>query len=252
MTGELDLSDYEGLDHLSPREAAPLARLRGWLSERVWSPSQANAVLCGYDPEVGLNTSAADMAFLAGAHDFYGVSANASQPDDLRALDAGIEEQLGYIGGLGLTTMPPKDAIAKTVAARVPIPWLIVARADPVCRKLMPPEALKGSSGEGVDLQKKTPRQIAGSANSRLRWGGDDTHKMIVGTGWETFEALRVSGFKGVRRHAKGRWKDRLNQTDIVNEIMREIAAAAPDECDDWPDPQSVKRAVKKWLSSGE
>ena len=123
-----------------------MRRLRDWLAARSWKPSQAMAVLCGYDPEVGRNTGGADMSFLPGADVFYGVPFGAREPEDLWALDAGLEDQHGYIGGLRLTTMPPKEAIAKTVAAGVPIPWLKIARDDPECRKYLPPEALDTSA----------------------------------------------------------------------------------------------------------
>lgn len=115
-----------------------MRRLRDWLAVPSWKPAQAMAVLCGYDPEIGRNTCAADMSFLPGADDFYRVPFGAREPDDLRALDAGLEDQHGYIGGLRLTTMPPKEAIAKAVAGGVHIPWLKIARDDPECRKYLP------------------------------------------------------------------------------------------------------------------
>jgi hypothetical protein len=150
MTEEMHLlgepEDHPELANLPPKERARTQRLRNWLAEPAWHPAQAMAVLCGYDPEVGRNTCAADMAFLPGADDFYGVTADARSPDDLRALDAGVEEQFGYISGLRLTTMPPEEAIAKTIAAGVPIPWIKVARDDPWCRKYLPLEALGASA----------------------------------------------------------------------------------------------------------
>ncbi|WP_103761035.1 hypothetical protein [Roseovarius confluentis] len=138
---------HDDIAHLPPKERAKMRRLRDWLAARSWKPSQAMAVLCGYDPEVGRNTGGADMSFLPGADDFYGVPFGARKPDDLRQLNAGLEEQHGYIGGLRLTTMPPKEAIAKTVAAGVPIPWLKVARDDPECRKYLPRQALDAPAG---------------------------------------------------------------------------------------------------------
>lgn len=119
-----------------------MRRLRDWLAAPYWKPSQTLAILCGYDPEIGGNTCAADMSFLPAAEDFYNVPFGTHEPDDLRELDAGLEDQNGFIGGLRLTTMPPQEAIAKTVEAGVPIPWLEVARADPECRKFLPNEAL--------------------------------------------------------------------------------------------------------------
>lgn len=136
----------DDLAHLLPKERARMRRLRDWLAVRSWKPSQAMAVLCGYDPEVGRNTGGADMSFLPGADVFYGVPFGAREPEDLWALDAGLEDQHGYVGGLRLTTMPPKEAIAKTVAAGVPIPWLKIARNDLECRKYLPPEALDTSA----------------------------------------------------------------------------------------------------------
>ena len=111
---------HDDIAHLPPKERAKMRRLRDWLAARSWKPSQAMAVLCGYDPEVGCNTCAADMSFLPGADDFYGVPFGARESDDLRALDAGLEDQHGYVGGLHLTTMPPKEAITKTIAAGMP------------------------------------------------------------------------------------------------------------------------------------
>lgn len=136
---------HDDLAHLPPKERAKMRRLRDWLAARSWKPPQAMAVLCGYDPEVGRNTCAADMSFLPGADDFYRVPFGARKPEDLRELDAGLEDQHGYIGGLRLTTMHPKEAIAKAVAAGVPIPWLKIARDDPECRNYLPPEALNAS-----------------------------------------------------------------------------------------------------------
>lgn len=155
--GEPD--DYPDLAHLPPKERAQMRRLRDWLAAPVWSPLQANAVLCGYDPEFGRNTCAADMSFLPGAHGFYGVSVGVCKPDDLWALDAGIEERRGYIGGLPLTTMPPKQAIAKAVAAGVSIPWLDAARGDRECRKHLPPEALDASAD--VPRVSRTASEVA-------------------------------------------------------------------------------------------
>lgn len=132
---------HDDLLSLPPKERARMRRLRDWLAARSWKPSQAMAVLCGYDPEIGRNNCAADMSFLPGADDFYGVPFGAREPDDLRALDAGLDDQHGYIGGLRLTTMPPKEAIARAVAGGVPIPWLKIARADSECLKYLPPEA---------------------------------------------------------------------------------------------------------------
>lgn len=147
---------HDDLAHLPPKKRARLRR--DWLAARTWKPSQAVAVLCGYDPEVGRNTCAADMAFLPGADDFYGVPFGAREPDDLRALDAGLEEQHGYIGGLRLTTMKPKEALAKAVAAGVPIPWLDAARADHVCRKYLPtgikPRSNRSNSSYSPRLKK--------------------------------------------------------------------------------------------------
>ncbi len=140
------MDDHDDLAHLPPKERVRMRRLRDWLAVRSWKPSQAMAVLCGYDPEIGRNTCAADMSFLPGADDFYGVPFGAREPDDLRALDAGLEDQHGYIGGLRLTTMPPKEAIAKAVAGGVPIPWLKIARADSECLKYLPPEAMDASA----------------------------------------------------------------------------------------------------------
>ena len=137
---------HDDLAHLPPKERARMRRLRDWLATPSWKPSQAMAVLCGYDPEIGRNTRAADMSFLPRADVFYGVPFGAREPDDLRSLDVGLEDQHGYIGGLRLTTMHPKEAIAKAVAAGVPIPWLKIARADPECRKYLPPEALDASA----------------------------------------------------------------------------------------------------------
>lgn len=137
---------HDDIAYLPPKERAKMRRLRDWLAARSWKPSQAMAVLCGYDPEVGRNTCAADMSFLPGANDFYGVPFGAREADDLRALDAGLEDQHGYIGGLRLITMPPKEAIAKAVAAGVKIPWLQVARADSECLKYLPPGALDASA----------------------------------------------------------------------------------------------------------
>lgn len=137
---------HDDLAHLPPKERARMRRLRDWLAARSWKPAQAMAVLCGYAPEIGRNTCAADMSFLPGADDFYRVPFGARKPEDLRELDAGLEDQHGYIGGLRLTTMHPKEAIAKAVAAGVPIPWLKIARDDPECRKYLPPEALNASA----------------------------------------------------------------------------------------------------------
>ncbi|MYM53759.1 hypothetical protein [Thalassovita mangrovi] len=136
---------HDDLAHLPPKEWARMRRLRDWLAAPSWKPAQAIAVLCGYDPEVGRNSCAADMSFLPGADDFYGVPFGAREPEDLKELDAGLEAQHGFIGELRLITMKPMKAIAKAVAAGVPIPWLEVARADPECLKYLPPEALDDS-----------------------------------------------------------------------------------------------------------
>lgn len=64
---------HDDLAHLPPKERARMRRLRDWLAAPSWKPSQAMAVLSGYDPEIGRNTCAADMSFLPGADDFYGV-----------------------------------------------------------------------------------------------------------------------------------------------------------------------------------
>lgn len=242
---------HDDLAHLPLKERARLRRLRDWLAADTWMPSQAMAVLCGYDPEVGDNTCAADMAFLPGAHRFYGVPVGASEPDDLRALDAGIEEQQGYIGGLRLTTMPPKEAIAKTVAAKVPIPWIEVARADPRCRKYLPPEALGALGKNEGASEEKTPRQIAGSANAKARWEPNDTRKLLLGAGRDAFDALQARGFEGIERHEKGPWAGRLNRSDLVRAILEAIREAAPDEAELWPDSQAVQRALKEWLPAG-
>lgn len=150
MTGEefplgADYGD-DDLSHLPPKERARMHRLRDFLAVRVWSPSQANAVLCGYHPEVGPNTNAANMAFLPGADSFYGVPFGTRAHNDLREVAAGLEDQRDYIRGLRLTTMAPKQAIAIAITKGVPIPWLEVAKADPECRKYLPPEALVNSS----------------------------------------------------------------------------------------------------------
>lgn len=149
---------HDDLAHLPPKERARMRRLRDWLAAPSWKPAQAMAVLCGYDPEVGRNTCAAEMSFLPGADDFYRVPFGAREPDDLRELDAGLEEQHGYIGGLRLTTMEPKEALAKAVAAGVPIPWLETARTDLLCRKYLPtgikPRSKKSNSSYSSLLKK--------------------------------------------------------------------------------------------------
>ena len=156
---------HDDLAHLPPKERARMRRLRDWLAARSWKPSQAMAVLCGYDPEVGRNTGGADMSFLPRADVFYGVPFDAREPEDLWALEAGLEDQHGYIGGLRLTTMPPKEAIAKTVAAGVPIPWLKIARDDPECRKYLPPEAMDASADASrVPLTRKEVASRGGQA----------------------------------------------------------------------------------------
>jgi hypothetical protein len=185
---------YDDLAHLLPKERARMRRLRDWLAVRSWKPSQAMAVLCGYDPEVGRNTGGADMSFLPGADVFYGVPFGAREPEDLWALDAGLEDQHGYVGGLRLTTMPPKEAIAKTVAAGVPIPWLKIARDDLECRKYLPPEALDTSAdAPRVPLTRKEVASRGGQAKrdkdrQRAKWHG--RVEKLLAEDWKPAEIL--------------------------------------------------------------
>lgn len=169
MTEEMNLlgesDDYSDLSHLPPKERAKMRRLRDWLSALAWSPSQANAVLCGYDPESSFDTRAVGLAFLPGAYAFYGLPVGSHEPDDLLALDAGIEEQRGYVRGLRLTTMRPEEAIAKTSAAGVLIPWLDVARADPECRKYLPHEVLDATADAArIPLTSREVASLGGNA----------------------------------------------------------------------------------------
>lgn len=185
---------HDDLAHLPPKERARMRRLRYWLAAPSWKPSQAMAVLCGYDPEIGRNTCAADMSFLPRMDVFYGVPFGAREPEDLWALDAGLEDQHGYIGGLRLTTMPPKEAIAKTVAAGVPIPWLKIARDDPECRKYLPPEALDASAdAPRVPLIAREVASLGGKAKrdkdrQRAKW--HSRVEKLLAEGWKPAEIL--------------------------------------------------------------
>lgn len=212
-----------------------MRRLREWLAARVWSPSQAIAVLCGYDPEVGPNTCSADMAFLPSAHDFYGVPVGARAPDDLRALDAGIEEQRGYVFGLGLSTKPPGDVIKTAALAGVPIPWLEAALTDAKCRKLLPQEFLRRPPAE-------RPIQISNREKAQKRWAGDDKQALIKGAGREEFERLRATGFAGCAREDKS--PVIIQVALAVLEAIRKIEPRPEFH----PSRRTAERHVKKWI----
>lgn len=239
MTDELhplgELDDFNDLANLPPKERVRMRRLRGWLAERNWSPSQAVAVLCGFDPEAGRNTCAADMAFLPGVYAFYGVSDGSRDPDDLRAMDAGIEEHLTFVRGLGLTTMSPQNAIVKVVAAGISIPWLEAVQADLECRKFLPKEALLEPSAE-------RPIQVANRAKANAFWENDDKHKLILDAGRKEFERLQGSGFV---EHTGPNGKPII--ASVARAIQEVIADIEPNP-KFHAEPRTVERHVKKWL----
>lgn len=142
MTEEDCIGDTSGensdLAHLPGPARGAMRRLREWLGEKHWNPTQAEAILCGYDPEWGHNTWPADMAFLPGVYRFYGVAEGTRHPDDLRDMADGIERQRTDVRGLRLTIGSPKAVIQVAMRAGVAVPWLAEARFDPVCRKSLP------------------------------------------------------------------------------------------------------------------
>jgi hypothetical protein len=235
--GEPD--DCPDLAHLPPKERAKMRRLRGWLAARVWSPSQAIAVLCGYDPEVGPNTCSADMAFLPGVHDFYGVPVGARAPDDLRALDAGIEDQRSYVSGLRLSTKPPGEAIKTAASAGVLVPWLEAALTDAECRKLLPEELLRESPAE-------RPLQVANREKAQKRWAGDDKQALMKGGGREEFDRLRAAGFEGCTREDKS--PVIIQVALAVLEAIQKIEPLPAFH----PSRRTAERHVKKWLEEDQ
>jgi hypothetical protein len=130
--------DNPDLAHLPGPARGAMRRLREWLGEKHWNPTQAEAILCGYDPEWGHNTSPADMAFFPGAYRFYGVTDPTRDPHDLKRMADGIERKREDVRGLRLTTGSPKAVIQVAMRAGVAVPWLAEARNDPVCRKSLP------------------------------------------------------------------------------------------------------------------
>lgn len=132
------VDDHPDLAHLPGHARGAMRRLRDWLGEKRWNPTQAEAILCGYDPEWGHNTSFADTALLPGVYRFYGVPEGTRDPDDLRDMADGIERQRADVRGLRLTTGSPKAMIQVAMRAGVAVPWLAGAQIDPVCRKSLP------------------------------------------------------------------------------------------------------------------
>ncbi len=114
-TEDLDLSDEAGLEAVPPRERAMMRRLRGWLRVKRWTPGEAEAILCGYDPEASAGTGPESLAFLPGVWAFYGVPEGSHDPNDLCAMADGIDHQREAIRGLRLMTAVPKEHIKKAI-----------------------------------------------------------------------------------------------------------------------------------------
>ena len=136
-TDDLDLSGEVGLEALPPRERTKMRRLRGWLLAKRWTPGEAEAILCGYDPAESASTSPEGLAFLPGAWAFYGVPEASWDANDLSALADGLDRQREAVRGLRLVTDFPRKVIEK-VHGVVEIPWIHAASADLTCRKCLP------------------------------------------------------------------------------------------------------------------
>jgi hypothetical protein len=240
IRGPLDLSHYAGLEQLSPYDRARMARLRGWLNADNWDPFESLAVLSGYDPDFSYGTSASALSLLPGSNDFYNVPQGSRDPDVLRVLDDGVDEQRRDVRGLRLTTMPPEEAIAFALAKKVRIPWLDAALADPLCRGRLPIELHKG-------LPAERPIQVANRKKARKRWENDDRQVLMQDAGRPAFERLRAAGFEGCTRRDGS-----IITISVVRVVLAAIRDTEPDHPDLHPAPRTAERYVKKWMTEAQ
>lgn len=227
-------------------EARQIQVLREWLEKPVLSVHEAACLLAGVLPPERLGDQRDFGAWLPGREAWEHARAawNAKVKSEIALIETIIRD-----AGVPLGQSPGAYLALGRELGFIP-PWFDAAYADPECREFLAPKAMNASGEIEAAPKEKTARQIAASANANKRWAADDTRQMILGTGWQAFQTLRTGGFEEIERHESGRWAGHLNINDLGRAVLEAIRDAAPDEADIWPDPQSVKRMVKKWLMS--
>lgn len=115
-------------------------------------------------------------------------------------------------------------------------PWLDVARADPACHALLPPELQTAAPAE-------RPIQTANRAKARKRWSEDDKQALMRGAGRDAFNRLQEGGFKGCT--------DKNGAPVIIQVALAVLEAIRKEEPNPefHPSPRTAERRVKEWLA---
>lgn len=236
----------------TPEEKA-MSRLQNWLicDDRpcLWSGSpnpngnlpwsEVVCILAGIDPEASGDANASGLAFLPGALESFGFKGGLPRDSaDMMALNAGVAEQIGLLIGFRLTTMSPRDAIAKVHKAGFTIPWLDLALKDPLCEPHLP-RGISLASG----MAQRTPASVSNRKKRIRQLETDDKQKFIEGVGRDEFNTLNANNFAGL-------WKKsgKLN----VSAVARKLAIAIEKASGGDPDvvPKSLRvliNRVEKW-----
>ncbi len=230
------------LGHLPEIERAAMRRLREWLAADEWTalpaygsalPWPMNAcILAGVCPDASADQDVRGLAFLAGSIECYGFAGIPKDEDELFALQEMFAQNLRLARALDLPACKPADAIRFAVRAGFKIPWLDAAKADPLCRALLPHEV----AGTPPKLATKNASQ---QAKAEKRWEGDDARRWLDGRGREVFEELRTKGFAG-------HWKPNgtVNRSSVAREIVEVIRREAPDVVSS---DVTIKNRILKW-----
>lgn len=175
--------DYLDLAHLPPGERTAMQRLRDWLSchDRAgewlavrnpngWLPwPDIVCLLAGVDPEASQGREVERLAFLPGVPASWGLSDRPGREELEAAVSSHIARVSKMIRLMELKSgvpadLSPVEAIRAARKAKLPVPWLEAAMADPVCRQFLPEEIMP-EKGEAPPM---TPQQ----KGAHFRWEG--------------------------------------------------------------------------------
>lgn len=222
-----------------------LAVLRDWLKRPTWTPDQAACLLAGVCPLEGGFSDQKFAAYLpVGYSDSFlpGRIEWQHTPDAGKLITEGrISEIVSFLAKTFSTdNASPRDLVALGVKFGFEPPWLEYALRDADCVEFLP-RNLTDESPE------KTSKNVTQQKKARQRWDNDDKRVLLNGPGREEFNRLRQDKFRGHTRSS-----GMVVFASLQRAIRKAIKEAAPDEADCWPEPKTIIRQVKIWLSEDQ
>jgi len=225
--------------------ARQLAVLKDWLSRPAWTPNQAACLLAGVCPIDDLISGQVFAAYLpVGKVEAYlpGRREWDHSPEIGKKITEGRIAQIetSLIQAFSPDRVTPRDFITLGMKFGFEPPWLDYALRDSDCVEFLPRD-LTDESPE------RTSKNVTQQKKARQRWDNDDKRILLNGPGREEFNRLRQGKFRGHTRSS-----GEVVFASLERAIREAIKKAAPDEADCWPEPKTIIRQVKIWLSEDQ